>query len=78
MALYFFHLCDGGDTLLDTDGRDVADESLIAQIALKEARAIISHEALGGRIRLDQSIEVRDGNDKLVYAIRFRDAVTVS
>lgn len=78
MALYYFHLCDGGDTLLDPDGRDIADESRIAPIALKEARAIISHEAAAGSIHLDQYIEVRDENGKLVHRINFRDAVTVS
>ena len=78
MALYFFHLCDGRDTLIDPDGREVSDRSTIGDIALKEARAMISQDALGGRISLDQFIEVRDGVGKLIHKMAFRDAVSVS
>lgn len=75
MALYFFHLCDGRDSLIDPEGQEVADASLIAGAALKEARAMISHDALGGKIKLEQSIEVRDDSGKLIHQLAFRDAV---
>ena len=78
MALYFFHLCDGRDTLIDPDGREVGDAATIGDIAIKEARAMISHDALGGKISLDQFIEVRDEDGKLVHKMGFRDAVSVS
>jgi len=38
VALYFFHLCDGRDTLIDPDGRMVDDLAGIGDAALKEAR----------------------------------------
>lgn len=76
LALYFFHLCDGGDTLIDPDGRNIADPAQIPDIALREARAMISQDALEGRIVLDQYIEVRDGDGRLIHSISFRDAVT--
>ena len=78
MALYFFHLCDGRDTLIDPDGREVGDAATIDAIAIKEARAMISQDALGGKISLDQFIEVRDEDGKLVHKMGFRDAVSVS
>jgi hypothetical protein len=78
LALYFFHLCDGRDTLIDPDGRDVGELSLISVAALKEARAMISQDALGGKIFLGQFIEVRDEGGKLIHSLSFRDAVTVS
>lgn len=78
MALYYFHLCDGCDTLIDPDGRELGEPDLIAGAALKEARAMISQDALGGRIVLHQFIEVRDAGGKLVHKLSFRDAVTVS
>jgi len=78
LAIYFFHLRDGGNTLLDSEGQDIADPSLIAGLALREALGVISHDALTGAIRLDQSIEVRDGNGNPVHHLSFRDAVTVS
>ena len=76
MARYFFHLCDGQDVLMDPDGREIIDASDIPSIALKEARVCISEDVLEGRIHLEQTIEVRDRNGRLVHSIHFRDAVT--
>lgn len=78
MALYFFHLSDGHHALIDPEGRDLADASAIGDLALKEARAMIAQDALGGRINLHQFIEVRDKDGKLVHQLCFRDAVTIS
>ena len=78
MALYFFHLCDGHEVVIDPEGREIADSAEIAGYALKEARAMISQDSLGGRIMLDQYIEVRDESGKLVHQLSFRDAVTIS
>ena len=77
MALYYFHLCDGHDTLIDPDGQEIEDVSTIAGFALKEARAMISQDALGGSISLEQFIEVRDDAGKLIHQVSFRDAVTI-
>jgi hypothetical protein len=77
LALYFFHLCDGRDTLIDPDGREIGDAATIGDVAIREARAMISQDALGGRIVLDQFIEVRDEGGKLIQRIGFRDAVSV-
>ncbi len=54
------------------------DLSAIGDIALKEARAKISHDALCGRILLHQFIEVRDESGKLIHQTAFRDAVSIS
>ena len=78
VALYYFHLSDGHQALIDPEGREVADFSQIAGMALKEARAMISQDALGGRINLNQYIEVRDDAGKLVHQLAFRDAVRIS
>jgi hypothetical protein len=77
LALYFFHLCDGRDTLIDPDGREVSDAATLCDIAIKEARAMISQDALGGKITLNQFIEVRDEAGKLIHQTAFRDAVSV-
>lgn len=78
MGLYFFHLCDGRDTLIDPDGREIGDVAKIGDIAVREARAMISQDALGGKILLDQFIEVRDEGGKLIHRMGFRDAVSIS
>jgi hypothetical protein len=77
MAQYFFHLCDGHEVIIDPEGRAIADPADVSDYALKEARAMISQDALGGRINLDQYIEVRDEAGRLVHQLAFRDAVTV-
>ena len=78
MALYYFHLTDGHQTLIDPDGREVADASHISALALQEARAMIGQDAFAGRINLNQYIEVRDSDGKLVHQLSFRDAVTIT
>jgi hypothetical protein len=78
MAVYFFHFCDGGDTLLDPEGRQVDDTALIAGMALKDARGIISQDALIGQIHLEPSIEVRDEAGALIHELPFCDAVAVT
>lgn len=78
MALYFFHLCDGHEVVIDPEGQDLADPSQIGPLALKEARAMIAQDALSGRIALNQYIEVRDEAGKLVHQLSFRDAVTIA
>jgi hypothetical protein len=77
VALYFFHLLDGSDLLLDPEGRNVARPETIAGIALDEARSLISHEAREGRIDLDQRIEVRDAHGSLIHTVEFADAVQI-
>ena len=77
MAQYFFHLTDGRDVIIDSEGQDISEADRIGPHALKEARAIIAQDALSGRINLNQYIEVRDAAGKLVHQLSFRDAVTI-
>ena len=77
MALYFFHLHNGIDLLLDPDGRSLALAG-IPEAALAEARAMIAADALEGHIHLDQQIEVQDSAGKIVHRLPFEDAVAVT
>ena len=77
MAIYFFHLRNGVDVLLDPDGRNLATTG-IPDAALGEARAIISADARAGRIDLDQSIEVQDSTGEVVHRIAFEYAVNIN
>jgi len=76
LALYYFHLTDGHQ-LIDAEGREVGDVADLGQLALRESRAMISQDALSGRISLNQYIEIRDSDGKLVQQLAFRDAVTI-
>lgn len=78
LARYFFHLRDGGDSIIDPEGRELGEMSAIESAALRDARGIISHEALRGEINFNQSIQVRDRAGALVHELQFRDAVTIN
>jgi hypothetical protein len=78
MPVYYFHLRDGDDVLLDPDGRVLDDPGAIAESALAEARALISEEARLGRIRLDQHIDVEDADGRVVHRLPFDHAVQVT
>ena len=77
MALYFFHLRNGVDVLLDPDGRSLTRIG-VPDAALSEARAIIAADARAGQIDLDQSIEVQDSSGDVVHRIAFEDAVKIN
>ena len=78
MPLYYFHLCNGGDTLLDPDGRDLTSRSEVQSATLGEARSIISQDALEGRIELGYRIDVQDAAGELVHSLRFTDAIKIT
>ena len=75
MPVYFFHLRDGEDILLDADGRELDGAEAIADAALHEARAIIADEVLDGNILLDRVIDVENDDGRVVHRLSFADAV---
>ena len=77
MPLYFFHLRDGVDILIDKDGRELDSLAAVASNALVEARAIIAYEAREGRILLDKHIDVENAYGGLVHRLSFADAVEI-
>ena len=74
---YFFHLRDGSERLLDPQGAEIDDPALISPMVLREARTLISQEALSGEINLGQRIEVEDDTGRLVHSLQFADAVRI-
>jgi hypothetical protein len=77
MSLYYFHLRDGVDVLLDPEGREMASADAIPLAALTEARSIISDDARNGRIMLDQHIDVEDESRNILHTLHFVDAVEI-
>lgn len=77
MPRYYFHLKDHVNRVLDVQGQVIDDEDEVYRAALKEARAIISHEALDGSINLDQQIEVKDEGGQSIHILSFADAVKI-
>ena len=77
MAIYFLHLVDGQDLLLDPEGAELADDAAIARAALASARSIMSAEVLAGRLSLDMRIEVEDADGAVVHRLDFDDAIEI-
>ncbi len=78
MPLYYFHLCDGVDVLLDPEGKYLEGQAEIESTALAAARSLISHDALGGHIGLQHHIDVEDEAGKVVHCLDFNDAVKIT
>ena len=75
--LYFFHLRDGVDVLLDPEGVELSGPEAIAQYALKAARSILGAEAEKGRLPLYVHLDVEDRTGLLVHQLQFRDALEI-
>jgi hypothetical protein len=76
MGVYFFHLRNGADVLLDPEGRQL-ELANIAAAALSEARSIMSADCRSGEVDLNQNIDVEDSAGKLVHRVSFADAVSI-
>jgi hypothetical protein len=77
MTQYYFHLHNGHDILLDAEGMELDDLDAVTVQALREARSLISHDALDGRINLKQHIEVEAPVGTVVHRLEFIDAVEI-
>ena len=75
MPLYFFHLRDGEDVVLDLEGTELADMNAVRVLALQHARTLISEGVKEGGVPLHLSLEVRDGDGRLCWTLPFKDAV---
>jgi hypothetical protein len=77
VALYYFHLRDGEDLLLDPDGRELVSAAAIESATLIEARSIIGSDAAEGTIKLSYRIDVEDASGRIVHSLEFEDAVEI-
>jgi hypothetical protein len=77
MPLYYFHLRDGEDEVLDPEGRELENLEAVARAALLEARALIADEARGGLVPFDKYIDVQDVEGVVIHRLHFIDAVQI-
>ena len=75
MPLYFFHLRDGVDVLLDPDGCDLKDQEAVEARTLRTARCLLSAEAMEGRLPLYMHIDVEDESGTVLHSLCFEDAI---
>ena len=77
MALFFFHLKDGVDILLDPDGVEIPAQAVAAS-ALAQARDCIAGDVQRGLLDLHYSIDVHAEDDAIVHSLAFEDALKVA
>jgi hypothetical protein len=76
MPLYFFHLRDGSDILLDPEGAEMALDEVAAK-ALWQARDCMAGDVKGGRVDLRFHIDVHDESGANIHSIAFADALEI-
>ena len=76
MSLYFFHLRNGADTILDPEGSETATDA-VAGKALWQARDCMAGDVKSGSIDLGYRIDVHDEAGEKVHSIAFVDALEI-
>jgi hypothetical protein len=77
MGLYYFHLLEGDDVLLDPDGCPLPDLAAARDQALRTARALLSADVLEGRLSLDLRLDVADESGAVIHSLPFADALHI-
>lgn len=77
MTLYFFHLFDGSDHLVDVEGQELPDLDAAKAFALLCARDTLSHGMRGGILDLRVRLDVADAAGAVVHTLPFEEAFKV-
>ena len=77
MTIYYFHLRDGDDVLLDPEGIELPNNDAIVARALSEARHLMSEDVLTGVLDLAQRIDVEDEDGQVVHRLWLGDALAI-
>ena len=78
MARFYFHLNDGQNVLIDSEGVELPDNDAAARRALDSARDILSAEVREGRVPLDMHLAVEDERGLTVHSLPFTQAVEIT
>jgi hypothetical protein len=76
MPLYFMHLRDSSDEVLDPDGVRMTEEA-IPGAALLAARDCMAHDLRSGRLDLKYRIDVHNEAGEIVHTLPFADALEI-
>jgi hypothetical protein len=78
MALYFFHLRDHVDELLDPEGLDLPDLEAVKKTVLRGARDTIAHDIKSdGVLDLRYRIDAENEDGEIVHTLAFKDAFRI-
>jgi hypothetical protein len=77
VALYFLHLRDGSDELLDGEGREFAKMDDLRSAVMLNVRDIMAGDLRDGMIDLRFRIDAEDESGQIVYSLPFKHAVNI-
>ena len=77
MALYFLHLRDGTDELLDEEGLEVGTMDALRKLVLTNVRDIIAGDVQRGIVDFRFRIDAEDRDGTIVYTLPFEHAINV-
>ena len=78
MARFYLHIRNGAGYAEDLEGQDLPDLDAARDQAIEGVRSVLSDEARHGVLDLSGSIEIADGDGKVVLIVPFRDAVRLT
>ena len=78
MPLYYLHLRDGTDQILDPEGLELNGMEAVRKAVLRGARDTISHDVIAdGIVDFRFRIDAENEAGEIVYSLPFTDAVSV-
>lgn len=77
MALYFMHLRDGSDELLDPEGKEFSSLTSLRDAVLATARDLLVGDVRDGKMDLRLWIDVEDESGTIVHTLPFKHAVNI-
>jgi hypothetical protein len=77
MPRYFMHICNGNGFSEDSEGVELADETVARAEAARAARDVMAADIRDGYIDLTSFIEVEDAEHRLLFTLTFADAVDI-
>ena len=75
MPLYFMHLRDGTEQILDPEGTDHASLAELRSAVLMNVRELISADVKAGLVDFRFRIDAEDAEGTIVYTLLFKHAV---
>ena len=77
MALYFLHLRDGTDELLDPEGQEYASLPALRTAVLATVRDLMMGDLREGVLDLHSRLDAQDRSGNIVHTLPFSRAVSI-
>jgi hypothetical protein len=77
MALYFMHLRDGTEEVLDPEGTEFANMETLRAAVMRNARDTIAGDVQNGLIDFRFRIDAENESGQVVYSLPFKHALSI-